>query len=134
MQMWASVQSPLPAHASAGVQLRRASDDRQVNLQFESQPSPSTVLPSSHSSPAATMASPHFEATHWLAWQIMPVPQLSPSAAAPFEHRSGRAVVPLLLLSPQPATNAAASTTMNALVRIPVLLGYRRMSLRPVRG
>src|SRR5215468_5148459 len=48
-QTWASVHTPLPAHASAGVQLRVVSDDRQLNLQFESQPSPSTALPSSHS-------------------------------------------------------------------------------------
>src|SRR5262245_25165872 len=66
-------------HASAGVQLRAGSDDLQLNLQLLSQPSPSVALPSSHSSGAVTIPSPHFDATHWPARQSIPLPHASPS-------------------------------------------------------
>src|SRR5437868_2899120 len=81
VQRWvASVQVLAPAQASAGAQLRALSVDRHEKRQA-SQPSPLTLLPSSHSSGAVTTESPHEVLAHAPARQIPPVPQVAPSAS-----------------------------------------------------
>ena len=79
----ALVTVPAPAQTSAPLQALpsvQSTSAEHVNVQSLSQPSPLTVLPSSHCSPVLVKPSPHATATHAPALQSRPEPHSKPSA------------------------------------------------------
>src|SRR5207245_1725104 len=74
-----SLHVPCPAHGSLGAQSRVGSAVTHEYLHVVSQPSPLVALPSSHSSGAVTIPSPHVDVVHVPPLHTCPAPHDCPS-------------------------------------------------------